>query len=53
MIGQNLKYDFEIVKNNLGLNPPANFKDTMILAWLSDPNSSVGMDALAKRLYDI
>ena len=24
----------------------------MILAWLSDPNSSVGMDALAKRLYD-
>ena len=52
VIGQNLKYDFEIVKNNLGLNPPANFKDTMILAWLSDPNSSVGMDALAKRLYD-
>ena len=52
VIGQNLKYDFEIVKNNLGLNPPANFKDTMILAWLNDPNSSVGMDALAKRLYD-
>jgi len=36
----------------LGLEPPVNFKDTMILAWLMDPGSSVGMDALAKRLYD-
>ena len=52
VIGQNLKYDFKVVKRNLGLEPPVNFKDTMILAWLMDPGSSVGMDALAKRLYD-
>ncbi|MGP1485228.1 MAG: DNA polymerase I [Campylobacter sp.] len=52
VIGQNLKYDFKVVKRNLGLEPPANFKDTMILAWLMDPGASVGMDALAKRLYD-
>ncbi|MDL0087877.1 DNA polymerase I [Campylobacter gastrosuis] len=52
VVGQNLKYDFEIIRRNLGLNPPKNFKDTMILAWLSEPSLSVGMDALAKRLYD-
>ena len=52
VIGQNLKYDFKVVQRNLGLNPPANFKDTMILAWLSEPSLAVGMDALAKRLYD-
>ncbi|MBR8461859.1 DNA polymerase I [Campylobacter sp. faydin G-105] len=52
VIGQNLKYDFKVIKRNLRLNPPKNFKDTMILAWLLDPSLSVGMDALAKRLYD-
>lgn len=52
VIGQNLKYDFKVIKQNLDLNPPANFKDTMILAWLSEPSQAVGMDALAKRLYD-
>ncbi|MGH1600285.1 DNA polymerase I [Campylobacter majalis] len=52
LIGQNLKYDFDVVQRNLGLNPPSNFKDTMILAWLSEPGLSVGMDALAKRLYE-
>ncbi|MDO5046236.1 DNA polymerase I [Campylobacter sp.] len=51
VIGQNLKYDFKVVKQNLGLNPPKNFKDTMIMAWLMEPSQSVGMDALAKRLY--
>lgn len=51
VVGQNLKYDFKVIKQNLGLNPPANFKDTMIMAWLLDPSSAVGMDAVAKRLY--
>ncbi|MCR4942130.1 MAG: DNA polymerase I [Campylobacter sp.] len=52
VIGQNLKYDFEIVYRNFELLPPQNFKDTMILAWLSEPSLAVGMDAVAKRLYD-
>lgn len=52
VIGQNLKYDFKIVWNNFGIKPPKNFKDTMILAWLSEPSLAVGMDALAKRLYE-
>ncbi|RAZ48904.1 DNA polymerase, partial [Campylobacter hyointestinalis] len=52
VVGQNLKYDFRIIKNNFGLNPPKHYADTMILAWLNDPQSSVGMDSLAKKLYD-
>ncbi|CZE50286.1 DNA polymerase I [Campylobacter geochelonis] len=52
VVGQNLKYDFAIILHNFGLMPPKEYADTMILAWLSEPGSSVGMDALAKRLYD-
>lgn len=52
VIGHNLKYDFAIVKNNFDLDLPQNYADTMILAWLQNPASSVGMDNLALRLYD-
>lgn len=52
VIGHNLKYDFKIILNNFNLNPPKRYADTMIMAWLDDPSSSVGMDALAKKLYD-
>ncbi|NLK66725.1 MAG: DNA polymerase I [Campylobacteraceae bacterium] len=51
VIGHNLKFDFRIVRNNLGLNPPKNYADTMIMAWLMDPGSSVGMDNLAMKLF--
>ncbi|CAD7286380.1 DNA polymerase I [Campylobacter suis] len=52
VVGQNLKYDLQIVAKNYGIKPPKNLKDTMILAWLSEPGTAVGMDALAKRLYN-
>lgn len=52
VIGHNLKYDFKVILNNFDLNPPKRYADTMIMAWLDDPSSSVGMDALAKKLYD-
>jgi DNA-directed DNA polymerase len=52
VVGQNLKYDFKVVNRNLGLNPPEIYRDTMLLAWLLEPSKAVGMDALAKRLYD-
>lgn len=51
LVGHNLKYDFDIVKNNFDINPPKIYADTMIMAWLLDPQSSVGMDSLALRLY--
>lgn len=51
VIGHNLKYDFEIVRHNFGLNLPLNYADTMILAWLYNPALRVNMDDLAKRLF--
>ena len=52
VVGQNLKYDFRIIQNNLGLTPPKNYADTMIMAWLINPSVSVGMDALALRYFN-
>ncbi|MGP1527400.1 MAG: DNA polymerase I [Campylobacter sp.] len=52
IIGQNLKFDFNVVARNLDIKPPKNYADTMILAWLDDPSSPVGMDALAKKFYN-
>lgn len=51
VVGHNLKYDFEILRNNFELELPANYADTMILAWLSNPASKCGMDELASRLF--
>ncbi|MCR6585294.1 DNA polymerase I [Campylobacter insulaenigrae] len=52
VVGHNLKYDFEIIRNNFGINPPKQYADTMILAWLNNPSLRVNMDDLAKRLFD-
>ena len=52
VVGHNLKFDFKIIANNFGLNSPANYADTMILAWLFNPSKRVNMDDLAKRLFD-
>ncbi len=48
LITQNFKYDFVIIKNNfdIALNL---FADTMIMAWLFDSSSAVGLDKLSKR----
>ncbi|MBE0491758.1 MAG: DNA polymerase I [Sulfurospirillum sp.] len=52
LVGQNLKYDFAIVANNFGLHKNDNFADTMVLAWLLDPQASHALDAMAKRYFD-
>ncbi|MBZ7960927.1 DNA polymerase I [Campylobacter molothri] len=52
VIGHNLKYDFQIIQNNFALNPPKNYADTMVLAWLFNPSLKVNMDDLALRLFD-
>ncbi|WP_458701086.1 DNA polymerase I [Sulfurospirillum sp. 1307] len=52
VIGQNLKYDFAIVKNNFGSLHVEHFEDTMLLAWLQDPEKSAGLDNLAKRFFN-
>ncbi len=51
VIGHNLKYDFEIVRNNFGLEIPTNYADTMILAWLENPEQRCNMDDLALKLF--
>lgn len=52
LIGQNLKFDFQVVKKNFGLNPPIFYADTMILGWLKDSSSKIGLDAMAKRFFN-
>ncbi len=51
VIGHNLKFDFKMLRN-YGLKTPTPFADTMILAWLIDPDSPVGLDSVAKRYLD-
>jgi DNA polymerase-1 len=52
IVGQNLKYDYNILLQNFDIRADVPEADTMIEAWLKDPSSSVGMDNLAKRYFD-
>ena len=48
LVGQNLKYDMAILRNALGIVHEGFYADTMILAWLIDPERAVGLDKLAE-----
>jgi len=52
VVGQNVKYDFAIVKQNFGALHVKQFSDTMILAWLLNPELRIGLDSLAKLFFD-
>ncbi|QOR62719.1 DNA polymerase I [Sulfurovum sp. ST-21] len=51
VIGQNLKFDLSLLYNRYGLDEVVPYADTMIMAWLSDPGSKVGLDALAQKFF--
>ncbi len=51
VIGQNLKFDLSLLYNQYGFDEITPYADTMIMAWLSDPGSKVGLDALAKKFF--
>ncbi|SMC09352.1 DNA polymerase I [Nitratiruptor tergarcus] len=51
IVGHNLKFDLSLIYR-YGIEEITDFADTMILAWLSDPGSSVGLDSVAKRVLD-
>jgi DNA polymerase-1 len=51
IIGQNLKFDFSLLYNQYGFKEINIYADTMIMAWLSDPGSKVGLDTLAKKFF--
>ena len=52
IVGQNLKFDFSLLSNQYDLDPILPLADTMILAWLSNPSSKLGLDSLAKQYFD-
>lgn len=51
VVGQNLKFDLSLLYNQYGLDEVTPYADTMIMAWLSDPGSKVGLDTLAKKFF--
>ncbi len=51
IVGQNLKFDFSLLYNQYDFKEVTPYADTMIMAWLSNPGSKVGLDALAKMFF--
>ncbi len=50
--GHNLKFDLALLYNVFGFEEVEPFADTMLLAWLADPEGAVGLDRLALRYFD-
>ena len=51
IVGQNLKFDFSLLYHQYGFDEMVPYADTMIMAWLSDPGTKVGLDALAQKFF--
>lgn len=51
VVGHNIKFDLLAIHSNFALPTPKNLKDTMILGWLIDSASIVGLDAMMERLF--
>jgi DNA polymerase-1 len=51
VVGQNLKFDLSLLYNQYGVEEVVPFADTMIMAWILNPGTKVGLDALAKKFF--
>lgn len=51
IVGQNLKFDFSLLYHQYGFEEMVPYADTMIMAWLNDPGTKVGLDALAEKIF--
>ncbi|MEA3492040.1 MAG: DNA polymerase I [Campylobacterota bacterium] len=51
IVGQNLKFDLSLLYNRYDFDEVIPYADTMIMAWLSNPGTKVGLDILAKRFF--
>ena len=51
VVGQNLKFDLSLLYNQYDVKEIVPFADTMIMAWLLNPGTKVGLDALAKKFF--
>jgi len=52
VVGQNLKFDLSLLYNQYGIEEIIPFADTMIMAWLLNSGSKVGLDTLAKKFFN-
>jgi len=51
VIGQNLKFDLSLLYFQHNLKEVTPFADTMLMAWLLNPGTKVGLDSLAKKYF--
>lgn len=52
IVGHNLKFDLGLIYNRFRLDEILPHADTMIMAWLANPEQSVGLDSLMKRFFN-
>ncbi len=52
VVGQNLKYDYAILRGNFGFEDLKVYADTMVISWLLNPGESAGLDNMAKRHFN-
>ena len=51
VVGQNLKFDLSLLYYQYGIEEITPFADTMILAWLLNAGSKIGLDTLAQKFF--
>ena len=51
VIGQNLKFDLSLLYFQHGLKEVDIFADTILMAWLLNPGTKVGLDSLALKFF--
>ena len=51
LVLQNFKYDYQIIKSNLNIDLQL-YADTMIMSWLLNPSSKVGLDFMVKTFFN-
>ena len=52
VVGHNIKFDLHFVSRFLGLDSLSVYADSIVLAWLVNPESGLAMDKLADKLLD-
>lgn len=52
IVGHNMKFDLKFICPYLGLKSYEPYADTMILAWLVNPEKPVGLDKLSELYFD-
>ncbi len=50
IVGHNLKFDIAVIERFVDEKIDV-FADTMLLSWLDNPESAVGLDAMAEKLF--